>query len=75
VYYVVDKQMCFVCSQVADMPTPRVPSVRRPCAHCDALMWIPKKSPTASPKICLRCAEPRRLHETRAANVRVTEAT
>ena len=31
-YYVVDKHMCFVCYQVADMPTPRVSSVRQPCA-------------------------------------------
>ena len=28
-YYVVDKHMCFVCYQVADMPTPRVSSVRQ----------------------------------------------
>ena len=61
-FYVVDKQMCFVCSRVAELPTPRVPSVRRRCAGCDALIWVPKKSPTA-PKICFRCSEPR-FHET-----------
>jgi hypothetical protein len=55
VYYVVDKQMCFVCYRVADMPTPRVPSVLRPCAGCDAPIWVSKKSPTAPPKICTRC--------------------
>jgi hypothetical protein len=63
-YYVVNKQTCFVCSRVADMPTPRVPSVRRPCAGCGALIWVSKKSPTAPPKICLRCSEPRRFLET-----------
>ena len=39
-YYVVDKHMCFVCYQVADMPTPRVSSVRQPCAGCDADLGI-----------------------------------
>ena len=73
-YYVVDKQMCFVCSRVDDMPTPRVPSVRRPCAGCGAPIWVPKKSLTAAPKVCFRCTESRRFHETRAVDVRVTDA-
>ena len=50
-----NKQMCFVCYRVTDMPTPRVPSVQRPCEGCDAPIWVAKKSPTALPKICIRC--------------------
>ena len=51
-------QMCFLCFRVADMPAPRVPSIERPCASCDAPIWVAKKSPTALPKICIRCAGP-----------------
>jgi len=54
---VFDNQMCFVCYRVADMAAPRVPSVRRPCDGCDAPIWVPKKSPTAPPKICTRCTD------------------
>ena len=53
-----NEQMCFVCYRVADMPAPRVPSVRRPCAGCDVPIWVPTKSPTAPPKICIRCTGP-----------------
>jgi len=53
-----DEQMCFVCYRVADMPTPRVPSFQRPCAGCGAPIWVAKKSPTALPKICIRCTGP-----------------
>jgi hypothetical protein len=48
----------FVCYRVADVPTPRVSSVQRPCAGCDAPIWIPMKSPTPLPKICIRCTGP-----------------
>ena len=51
-------QMCFVCYRVADMPTPRVPSVQGPCVGCGAPIWVAKKSPTALPKICIRCTGP-----------------
>ena len=49
-YYVIDKQMCVVCNRVADMPTPRVPSLRCPCAGCSAPIWVANKSPSAPPK-------------------------
>jgi len=52
------EQLCFVCYRVVDMPTPRVPSVQWPCAGCDAPIWVPKKSPVAPPKICIRCTDP-----------------
>jgi hypothetical protein len=52
------EQLCFVCYRVVDMPTPRVPSVQWPCASCDAPIWVPKKSPVALPKICIRCTGP-----------------
>jgi hypothetical protein len=51
-------QMCFVCDRVADMLTPRVPSIQRPCAGCGAPIWVAKKSSTAWPKICIRCTGP-----------------
>jgi hypothetical protein len=51
------EQLCFVCYRVVDMPTPRVPSVQWPCAGCDAPIWVPKKSPVALPKICIRCTD------------------
>jgi hypothetical protein len=54
-YYVVGKQLCFVCYRIADKSTPRVPSVLGPCAACDAPIWISKKSPIAPPKICCHC--------------------
>ena len=38
-----------------DMPTPRVLSRQWLCAGCDAPIWVPKKSPVALPKICIRC--------------------
>ena len=56
--YAVNEQLCFVCYRVADMPTPRLPSVRWPCTGCDAPIWVPKKSPTALPKICIQCTGP-----------------
>ena len=56
-YYVIDKQMCVVCNRVADMPTPRVPSLRCPCAGCSTPIWVANKSPSAPPKICIRCID------------------
>ena len=53
-----DDRMCFICYRVTDMPTPRAPSVQRPCAGCGAPIWVAKKSPTALPKICIRCTGP-----------------
>ena len=52
------EQLCFVCYRVVDMPTPRVSSVQWPCAGYDAPIWVPKKSPVALPKICIRCTGP-----------------
>ena len=61
------EQLCFVCYRVADMPTPKVPSVQWWCAGCDTPIWVPKKSPVALPKICIRCTGP--------DTVRVTDPT
>ena len=49
------KQFSFVCYRVADVPTPRVSSVQKPCAGCGAPIWVPTKSPKGLPKICIRC--------------------
>jgi|RhiMetStandDraft_8_1073273.scaffolds.fasta_scaffold06091_2 hypothetical protein len=52
--YDFDFEICVVCFRVADMPTPRMPSVRRRCAHCHAGIWVAKGAP-AAPKVCLKC--------------------
>ena len=52
------QQLRFVCHRVADTPTPEVLSQQGPCARCDAPIWVPKKSPVALPKICIRCTGP-----------------
>jgi hypothetical protein len=52
--YDFDFEICVVCLRVADMPTPRMPSVRRKCMHCHAPIWVAKKAP-AAPKACLQC--------------------
>jgi len=75
--YDIDFEVCVVCLRVADMPIPRMPSVRRRCAHCHAQIWVAKGAP-AAPKVCLKCAtgagasairrrksEQHRLHERR----------
>jgi hypothetical protein len=49
-----DFEICVVCLRVADMPTPRMPSVRRKCAQCHARIWVAKGAP-AAPKVCLKC--------------------
>ena len=49
------QQLRFVCHRVLDMPTPQVLSQQWLCAGCDAPIWVPKKSPVALPKICIRC--------------------
>jgi hypothetical protein len=79
--YDFDFELCVVCFRVADMPTPRMPSVRRKCVHCHATIWVAKEAP-AAPKACLQCvtgaaasastrskSERSRLHE-RRQNVR-----
>jgi hypothetical protein len=52
--YEFEFELCVVCLRVADMPTPRMPSVRRKCTHCHAPIWVAKKAP-AAPKACLQC--------------------
>jgi len=52
--YDFDFEICVVCLGVADMPTPRMPSVRRKCMHCHAPIWVAKETPTAT-KACLQC--------------------
>jgi len=44
------------CHRIADMPAPKVPSVRQKCAHCRASIWVVKGSPAGPPKLCLACA-------------------
>ena len=36
-----NKQMCFVCYRVADMPTARVSSVQKPCTDCVVAIGYP----------------------------------
>jgi len=52
--YDFDFELCVVCLRVADMPMPRMPSVRRKCAHCHAPIWVAKEAPAAT-KACLQC--------------------
>jgi hypothetical protein len=52
--YDFDFELCVVCLRVADMPTPRMPSVRRKCTHCHAPIWVAKGAPSAT-KACLQC--------------------
>src|SRR5262245_33796128 len=47
-------KICVVCHRVADMPAPKVPSVRRKCAQCHARIWVAKGAPKG-PKVCLEC--------------------
>ena len=56
-FYVVDDEICIVCSRVADIPTPKVPSVRLTCNLCRAPIWVTKKAPTDWPKVCLPCVK------------------
>ena len=65
------EQLCFICYRVTDMPTPQVLSRQWPCAGCDAPIWVPKKSPVALPKICIRCTD----LDGSTKPVRVTHAT
>jgi len=51
VYYVINKKICVVCFRVADMPTPKVPSVQGRCTYCGTPVWVAKKSPVAPPKV------------------------
>ena len=55
--YVSNKTMCVVCARVADVPTPKVPSVQRRCTLCHRAIWVSKKAPADWPKICLPCVE------------------
>jgi len=52
--YDFDFELCVLCLRVADMPTPRMPSVQCRCLHCDAPIWVAKEAP-AAPKACLQC--------------------
>ena len=52
-----NEQLSFICYRVADMPTPRSLAVQLPCAGCDAPLWVPVKSPSVPPKICIRCID------------------
>ena len=52
--YDFDFEICVVCFRVADMPTPRMSSVRRKCTHCHAPICVAKGAP-AAPKACLQC--------------------
>ena len=47
-------KICVVCHRIADMPAPKVSSVRRKCAQCHARIWVAKGAP-AAPKVCLKC--------------------
>ena len=49
------ERICVVCRRVADMPRPRVPSERQSCAKCDKPIWVAKKWPIRSVKICSHC--------------------
>jgi hypothetical protein len=51
--------ICVVCPRIADMPAPKVPSVRLKCAHCCGRIWVPKGSPTGLPKLCPACTSKR----------------
>lgn len=57
VYYVINKKICVVCFRVADMPTPKVPSVQGRCTYCGTPVWVAKKSPVAPPKVCAHCMD------------------
>jgi hypothetical protein len=48
-------KICVVCHRIADMPEPKVASVRRKCAHCHARIWVAKGAPAGPPKLCLAC--------------------
>ena len=54
-YYGGKKRVGVVCRRVADMPRPRVPSEQQPCAKCDEPIWVAKKWPATSAKICSNC--------------------
>jgi hypothetical protein len=51
----VKERVCVVCRRVADMPKPKVASERRRCANCREPIWVAKKWPTTSVKICSHC--------------------
>ena len=54
---VIDDDICIVCSWVADMPTPKVPSVQQRCTLCHAPIWVAKKESAIWPKVCLSCVK------------------
>jgi hypothetical protein len=56
-YYVINQQLCVVCYRVVDMPTPKVVSHQQQCAGCRAMIWVARKSPATSPKICIQCTQ------------------
>jgi hypothetical protein len=51
----IDDEIWLVCFRVADMPTPKMTSVRQKCAGCHAPIWVAKKSPAVALKLCLQC--------------------
>jgi len=51
------------CYRIADVASPRVPSVQARCDGCDARIWVALSSPNVRRKICLQCA----IEEAKAA--------
>ena len=52
---VVKERICVICRRVTDLPKPKVASERRQCAECHEPIWVAKKWPAASVKICSHC--------------------
>src|SRR4029453_242496 len=55
--YVSKLGICVVCYRIADMPAPKVSSVRQKCENCRAPIWVAKGSPAGPPKLCLAGAK------------------
>jgi hypothetical protein len=78
--YVSKFGICVVCHRIADVPAPKVPSIRQKCAACRAAIWVPKASPIGPPKLCLACAKhfgastPRRLNQSVGIGISVCVA-
>jgi formylmethanofuran dehydrogenase subunit E len=52
---VIDDRVYVVCFRVADMPKPKVPSVRQQCSKCREPIWVAKDWPVEAAKICNHC--------------------
>ena len=67
--------LSFICYRVADMPTPRVPSVRYPCAGCSAPIWVANKWPSAPPKFVFAALVISKVRQDPSGKTRVTDVS